>query len=514
MDAEDVPVVPALRRLCRGASALVLAAVTMVFFGGWGLGVTVLRNLVPGTVEMKPMTAVALLFCAASLWLLLDGGVARGRRLAGYVCAAVPVLLGAAVLSEYLFGWRLGIDQLLFGHLIRHEALINHEAVTKYGRPAPMTAVNLILTGLALLSLDLRSRRGWNAAELLAVPTALIAATSVIGYIYTIPEFYGPASAAKMALNTSICFLLLAGGVMIARPRGRLASLATTDDPGGIMTRRLLPLAVALPILLGWARLAGVNAGLFSDRVGAWWLSAVTVLGLTVLITRVATQLSRYAAERGILEAELQRLASHDPLTGLLNRRQFNEEMTAAVATVNRHGHAYSLLNLDLDRMKRVNDELGHRAGDELLQAVAEIVRNRLRTTDRAARLGGDEFAVLLPDTDLEGAAVVAEGLRESIADRCPRSDDTFWTTVSIGVARFAGSGEGISEVMARADEAMYDSKRLGGDRVTLQLEPVRGTHPAAAPASVGPAVAAALGAVPQVLWGGSRTPGESQRGD
>jgi diguanylate cyclase (GGDEF)-like protein len=439
--------------------------VTVVFFGGWTLDVKVLRNLIPGTVSMKPLTTIALFSSAAALWLLLHAGVGWRRRRVGYGCAVVPVLIGAAVLGEYAFGLRLGIDELLFRSVIRHNDVVRYP-----GRPAPTTAISLILTGLALFSLDLRSRHGWNVAELLALPIALIAATSVIGYIYNIPQFYGPASAAKMALNTAICFLSLAGGIVIARPRGRLVRLATTEDPGGIMTRRLLPLAVALPILLGWARLAAVDAKVFSDRVGTWWLSAVTAAGFAVLITRVAAQLSRYAAERRLLEAELQRLASHDPLTGLLNRRQFSEEMTAAVATVNRHGHPYCLLNLDLDRMKRVNDELGHGAGDELLRAVAQLVTDRLRTSDRAARLGGDEFAVLLPNTDLPGAATLAEGLRRSISDRCPHEAHTPWTTVSIGIVRLSGAGEDVDDVMARADHAMYDAKRAGGDRVAPQL--------------------------------------------
>lgn len=462
MTVSEAPVVPVLRRLCRGAAGLVLVVPTVVFFGGWGLNVKGLRNLIPGTVEMKPMTTIGLFLSAAALWLLMEAAASQKQRLLGYGCAAVAVLIGAAILSEYVLGWHLGIDELFFGRLIRHED------VAKFpGRPAPLTAVCLILIGVALLSVDGRPKGGWRAAEVLALPIAAIAAITVIGYVYAIPQFYGPASAAKMALTTAICFLALAGGVVIARPRGRLVQLATTDDPGGIMTRRLLPLAIVLPILLGKARLAAVDAKLFNDRVGTWWLSAVTAVGFAVLITRVAAQLSRYATERRLLEAELQHLASHDPLTGLLNRRWFGEEMTAAIATASRHGYVYSLLHLDLDRMKRVNDELGHKAGDDLLQAVAKIMTDRLRVSDRAARLGGDEFAVLLPNTDLDGAASLAEDLREAVASRYPHTADAPWTTVSIGIARLSGVPDDVDEVMANADRAMYDAKRAGGDRVT-----------------------------------------------
>jgi len=459
----DAPVVPALRRLCRAASGSVLVVAMVAFVGGWLFDVRALRNLVPGTIEMKPFTAVGLFCSAAALGLLLDLSVSGRRRLVGRMFAVIPVVIGAAVLGEFVFGWRLGMDELLFrdgtGHALR---------VPYPGRLAPTTAINLILIGVSLLALDSRVRRGWSAAELLVLPVVVIAATSVIGYIYAIPQFYGPASAAKMALNTAVCFLVLAGGVVLARPHGRLVRLATTDDPGGIMTRRLLPLAVGLPILLGWARLAAVHAKVFDDRVGAWWLSAATAVGFALLISRVAARLSRYAAERGLLEAELHHLANHDPLTGLLNRRRFHEEMIATAQTTTRYGHHACLLNLDLDRMKKVNDELGHKAGDDLLQTIASVLTDRLRDTDRAARLGGDEFAVLLPNTDLHGASVVAEDLRSCIAERCAPLTCTAWTTVSIGVAHFSKS-ERVDDVMARADQAMYDAKRSGGDRVAKE---------------------------------------------
>ena len=304
------------------------------------------------------------------------------------------------------------------------------------------------------------------------IPVAAMGAMTLVGYLYAIPVFYGPASAAKMALNTGVCFLALAGAIVLARPRGRLLVLATTHDPGGIMLRRLLPLAVLLPLLLGWAKLTGEDAQVFSERVGTWWLSAATTLVLCVLIWRVAARLSQYARQRDVLEAELQRLASQDALTGLLNRRRFDEELAAAAARVARNGERCAVLVMDFDRMKRVNDTLGHAAGDELLQSVGEILRTRIRASDAGARVGGDEFAILLSNTDEQPAAVLARDLLRAIAGcRVPTANGDAWTTVSIGIAALTADDPLGAAAMSRADDAMYSAKRRGGGCLTIATD-------------------------------------------
>jgi diguanylate cyclase (GGDEF)-like protein/PAS domain S-box-containing protein len=170
--------------------------------------------------------------------------------------------------------------------------------------------------------------------------------------------------------------------------------------------------------------------------------------------------------ERRRFEHELRHLADHDPLTGLFNRRRFEQELDRQVGEVARYGPRGALLVLDLDHFKYVNDALGHHAGDELILAVAATLRSRLRETDILARLGGDEFAVLLPNVDELGARHVAAELVRAIRDDAlsagPKRRSR--VTASVGVAPFrAGDGTG-EELLIAADLAMYDAKEAGRD--------------------------------------------------
>jgi diguanylate cyclase (GGDEF)-like protein len=164
---------------------------------------------------------------------------------------------------------------------------------------------------------------------------------------------------------------------------------------------------------------------------------------------------------------ELRRQASHDSLTGLKNRRRFDEELQAELARSHRYGVAGAVLMLDLDHFKQVNDTLGHAAGDRVIAEVAEVLRDRARETDVLARLGGDEFAVILPRCDLEAARSVASELRDAIREHLAAEDGAPRITVSIGIAPFDAATPLSSEsILARADSAMYAAKGAGRDSI------------------------------------------------
>ncbi|GAA2015660.1 diguanylate cyclase [Nakamurella flavida] len=166
-------------------------------------------------------------------------------------------------------------------------------------------------------------------------------------------------------------------------------------------------------------------------------------------------------------ELQLLHFAEHDPLTGLANRRKFDAELAAHLRRCATTGPRGALLLLDLDRFKRVNDTLGHQAGDELIIAVAEILSTRIRGTDVVARQGGDEFAVLLPRSDRDGAVTVAADLVQLIREHS-RDARLPAVTASVGVALVDRATVTADHLLSAADLAMYDAKHSGRDRVAV----------------------------------------------
>jgi diguanylate cyclase (GGDEF)-like protein/PAS domain S-box-containing protein len=171
--------------------------------------------------------------------------------------------------------------------------------------------------------------------------------------------------------------------------------------------------------------------------------------------------------ERRSFERELRYLADHDPLTGLFNRRRFEQELDRHVAEVARYGPRGALLVLDLDHFKYVNDSLGHHAGDELILSVAALLQDRLRETDTIARLGGDEFAVLLPNANASEAQHVADALVQAVRDEATviAGDRRRRVTTSVGIAPFGRSDLNGEELLIEADLAMYEAKEAGRDQ-------------------------------------------------
>lgn len=174
--------------------------------------------------------------------------------------------------------------------------------------------------------------------------------------------------------------------------------------------------------------------------------------------------------ERKRLEHELHYLSSHDPLTGLLNRRALGRQLAEEMRRADRYKRALSLFLLDVDHFKRVNDELGHQAGDSVLKDLAKMLERSVRATDYVYRYGGEEFVILLPETALKVAVELAERLRGGIAgsevalgdgERCK-------LTVSIGVASYPDGAASWEALLKAADHALYAAKDAGRNCVRL----------------------------------------------
>lgn len=193
------------------------------------------------------------------------------------------------------------------------------------------------------------------------------------------------------------------------------------------------------------------------------------------LLDAIADQ-AALAIRHAQLFEELRELSTHDELTGLANRRLLTSQVEREVDRARRFNQPFSVLAIDIDHFKLLNDRCGHPVGDQALRAVAEVLRTQVRKVDTVARSGGEEFVIVLPKTDVSEAGQAAEKLRQAIA-RTPMPGGAGQPegrlTISVGVAELAGADDG-STLLARADEALYQAKQAGRNRVALHPGPAQ----------------------------------------
>ncbi len=190
------------------------------------------------------------------------------------------------------------------------------------------------------------------------------------------------------------------------------------------------------------------------------------VVGAFLIITAYAAvvfeSLRRDRRAMKQLQRQLLEISITDPMTGLYNYREFYRRLREEIHRAERYGRSFTLLIVDIDRLKAVNDLYGHLKGDELIQQVARLIKENVRPSDVAYRYGGDEFFVLLPETLPEGARTVADRLSRVIA-AAPfpvQSDQVIHPTVSIGLAAYPEHGRTTEEIIAAADRALYAAKQ------------------------------------------------------
>lgn len=177
-------------------------------------------------------------------------------------------------------------------------------------------------------------------------------------------------------------------------------------------------------------------------------------------------------SDRKALESELDFLATHDPLTGVLNRRKFKETLGLTLQARGAFGEKPSLLYLDLDQFKVVNDTCGHAAGDQLLRDVSDLFGRNLGQRDVVARLGGDEFAILLDGQSIESSWAFAESVRQAVHDfQFVHQDRAFWLSVSIGLVILEPGLDTIDVVLTNADRACFLAKEEGRNRICLYAQ-------------------------------------------
>jgi diguanylate cyclase (GGDEF)-like protein len=328
-------------------------------------------------------------------------------------------------------GYDIGSDVLRGAYLLR---------ARDSGKPAATPALRLPLGGTGINVFRPVFRDG---APTRTVTERRAALTGFAAGSFRVPDL---AAAASAALPSRVNTALAERGRTVSGPllsRGEAASA-----PIRIADRTWL-------LLVRDPNRPGVDLAVMIAIVG---LSLAALLAALVLV---------WSRHERMQELALQ--ASQDPLTGLKNRRRFEEDLRGELARSHRYGVAGALLMLDLDHFKQVNDTLGHPAGDRVLAEIATVLRGRARETDVLARIGGDEFAIVLPRCELKEAEEVSGEIIVAIRERMGAEPDAPPITASIGIAPF-GVGERLSyeTVLDRADAALYAAKGSGRDQMKV----------------------------------------------
>jgi len=416
------------------AVAVMMSVVALVLLAGWCWNVPLLTAAVPVQPSMKPNAAIGFALSGSSLLLSQDDSGSLRLRLASWLSLAV-MAIGVATFGEYVWAADPGVDYLLDDSL--------------------MALVFVLLGGLGLL---VSARRWLYLREGLAIALLAIAMIGLASYGIALASKHGPLFD-RVPIYTTLLLLAVLGWLS-STPTTGLTRVATADTLGGAFARRLLLPALLLPVVFAFVfEMLQSGLGLPETLAFAFMalFSGAAVALLVWWVANLLDKLERQRRETLLLRND----ADTDTLTGLANRRAFDDALANLLHGQRKHDAMFSLLMLDLDRFKSYNDDFGHLAGDEVLRITGHLLGTALRPSDLAARYGGEEFALLLPHADISRASDVAARILGAFRGFA-------WSrravTISIGVAQSA-AGDDAMDLIQRADAALYDAKRAGRDQ-------------------------------------------------
>jgi diguanylate cyclase (GGDEF)-like protein/PAS domain S-box-containing protein len=275
--------------------AQVTAVVTVLVGGlvllGWVFDIAALKSVMLGLTTMKANTALGFVLAGLALWLYLRESGARWARYAAGALAGSITILAILTLCEYLFGWQLGIDQMLF------KDLTSAGDNLMPGRMAPISMLNFLFLGAALLLLGWDTTLGDRLAQVLSLLIALLSGVAWLGYAFGATELYGLGTYSQIAAHTALTFLIVSAGLICAHPERGLITIITGENAGSFMARRLLPAAIILPMLLGWVGWQGQRAGLYDTALGLALIVSSSIVIFVGMIWWNARMLNRTDTE-------------------------------------------------------------------------------------------------------------------------------------------------------------------------------------------------------------------------
>lgn len=501
------PEVSQVKRLRQFISYARLAAVIVIIVGvvvltGWLLDVPALRTVFPGWPAMKVNTASMLAVLGVGLWC----ATFRASLAAGLIrrfSAVLAILVGGLTLIEYVMSVDLAIDLLLPVELQRTQEMLFP------GRMAHATALCLLFFGFGLL-LD-----GWRLLpQIFAWSALFICLMALVGFLFDVSVLYTVGLYSSMAIHTVFALILLNTGLLVIQRRSGFVELLISDTAGSNLARSLLAGIPFVVLSIGGVLVVGEGLGYYDNRFSLALMATLSIVTLIVVILRTARHLHRIDKSRGNVQAELaalnaalelrvaertsaleaancrlmgeisqrqkieddvRRLSLTDELTGLHNRRSFFLLADQLMRSARRNDQSCVLFFIDLDGLKKTNDDHGHEAGDLAIVAAAQVLKAAFRDSDVVARIGGDEFVVLAIDVgepaDLLSARVQLLVNEFNGSDRC-----RYPVGLSIGAAGCSPKElKPLGELLAAADAAMYANKQrrqqvLHGDGCAVEV--------------------------------------------
>lgn len=424
------------------------ALFSLLILAGYALGVDVLFRPMSGGPATHPLSAIGLIVLGLGSFFWHPRQSNRVALSAGFVV----VLLAALRLLEIATGAVL-LNQLTpFDHRLAEQAASGHPISTGVN-----TALMSLSFGLALVAVGYKRYAVAQQFSFLGLGFPLV---SITGYAYGIDKFYG-----QMAMTTALGGLMVGAAILLSGAHRSFLRSILSPWVGGKVARVQILLGYIVPFLIGYCLALTVannplqQFGLFCVLISAF---ISTLVAFTAVIQEGIDRSRRSAERRLILVATL------DSLTNLPNRRRFYDHGQWLLERVRRTGESLSVLMIDIDFFKRINDTYGHATGDAVLQQLAAAARHILRRQDFMARYGGEEFVIMMPGTDLAGALLLGEKLRAHIAAAAfPGANQV---TASFGCAEYCAD-ENLHDLVARADVALYQAKREGRNRVVAAAE-------------------------------------------
>ncbi len=321
--AADPAATKRLIQLSRVAATICVVVAGVVLIG-WTLDIDLLKSWSPNLIYTKTNMAVSLLFAGVSLWTLREGPRSRVQSYCGYFCASIVLFIGVLALSETLFHWNPGIDQLLFTEFRRSPGTLYPNRMGLTG------AICLVLAGCSLLMMDVRRGFDPRVGQILDLLVAVISFSALWGFIFGYRPLYAFSSDIWIALPAAIGLFALSVGMFLARPSRGWMRIFSGEAPGCMLLRHLVPASIVIPVVWAWLWLYGQRVGLYGTEVGEILFATTVTAGLILVLYLTVKPLNQTDALRRRAEEQLRKAS--------LYSRNLLEASLDPLVTINREG--------------------------------------------------------------------------------------------------------------------------------------------------------------------------------